>query len=86
MQPDITWRNWLMVAALGLIWGSSFMVVEVALTGISPFGLQRLGSPLEHSNSLGVDDSQAGVFPDGQNRMAQHRGHWCAQLSLLFPA
>ena len=39
MQPDITWRNWLMVAALGLIWGSSFMVVEVALTGISPFWL-----------------------------------------------
>jgi len=28
-----------MVAALGLIWGSSFMVVEVALTGISPFWL-----------------------------------------------
>ena len=39
MQPDITWRNWLMVATLGLIWGSSFMVVEVALTGISPFWL-----------------------------------------------
>jgi drug/metabolite transporter (DMT)-like permease len=39
MQPDITWRNWVMVAALGLIWGSSFMVVEVALTGISPFWL-----------------------------------------------
>ena len=39
MQPEITWRNWMMVGLLGLIWGSSFMVVEIALAGITPFWL-----------------------------------------------
>jgi len=31
--------DWLMVAALGLIWGSTFLVVEKALLGITPFWL-----------------------------------------------
>ena len=79
MQPDITWRNWLMVAALGLIWGSSFMVVEVALREFR-FLACSVSVTFGHSNSLGVDVIRQAFFPDGQNRMAQHRGHWCAQL------
>jgi len=31
--------DWLMVAALGLVWGSTFMVLELALRGITPFWL-----------------------------------------------
>ncbi len=34
-----TGRSWLMVAALGLIWGSTFMVIEVTLRGITPLWL-----------------------------------------------
>ena len=35
MQPpvDITAKSWGMVAVLGLIWGSTFLVIEVALEG-----------------------------------------------------
>jgi drug/metabolite transporter (DMT)-like permease len=71
MQPDITWRNWLMVAALGLIWGSSFMVVEVALTGISPFWLAA--SRVTFGTLLTVlvwMISGRRFFSDGKNRMA----------------
>ncbi len=38
-QPDITGRSWIMVAILGLTWGGTFMVTEVALRGITPFWL-----------------------------------------------
>jgi len=38
-QSSPTGHSWLMVAALGLIWGSTFMVIEVALKGITPFWL-----------------------------------------------
>lgn len=39
MTPDITRASWLMVLALGLTWGATFMVIEIALTGITPFWL-----------------------------------------------
>ena len=38
-SPDISRRDWIMVAALGLIWGSTFLVIEIALRGITPFWL-----------------------------------------------
>ncbi|MGR3762114.1 DMT family transporter [Roseobacteraceae bacterium NS-SX3] len=38
-MPEIAGRYWLMIAALGLIWGSTFMVIELALQGITPFWL-----------------------------------------------
>lgn len=34
--PDITRTSWLMVALLGLTWGSTFLVIELALKGIGP--------------------------------------------------
>ncbi len=36
-QPQILPRHWAMVATLGLTWGATFVVVEVALRGITPF-------------------------------------------------
>ncbi|MCT4559655.1 MAG: DMT family transporter [Pelagimonas sp.] len=37
--PDITAKSWLMVCALGIIWGATFMFIAVALEGITPFWL-----------------------------------------------
>lgn len=37
--PEITYKSWLMVATLGFVWGGTFLVTEVALTGMTPFWL-----------------------------------------------
>lgn len=43
--PTITPFSWLMIAILGLTWGGTFLVTEVALTGMTPFWLaaSRIG-------------------------------------------
>jgi len=43
--PDITSKSWIMVIALGLTWGGTFLVIELALQGITPFWLaaSRIG-------------------------------------------
>lgn len=38
-SPEITAKSWLMIATLGLVWGATFMVIELALRGITPFWL-----------------------------------------------
>lgn len=38
-MPEIAGRYWLMTATLGFIWGATFMVIELALEGITPFWL-----------------------------------------------
>lgn len=38
-SPLITPRSWLMIALLGLVWGSTFLFIEIALRGITPFWL-----------------------------------------------
>lgn len=37
--PQITARSWLMIGLLGLTWGGTFMVIEIALEGLTPFWL-----------------------------------------------
>lgn len=37
--PQITGMSWLMIAILGLTWGGTFMVTEIALEGLTPFWL-----------------------------------------------
>lgn len=45
MTPVITRTSWIMVITLGIVWGATFMVIELALRGITPFWLTfvRLG-------------------------------------------
>ncbi|WP_174270214.1 DMT family transporter [Roseobacter litoralis] len=38
-QPRITATSWLMVAILGVTWGATFLVTEIALEGMTPFWL-----------------------------------------------
>jgi drug/metabolite transporter (DMT)-like permease len=38
-STTVTASSWLMIAVLGFTWGGTFMVIEVALTGITPFWL-----------------------------------------------
>jgi drug/metabolite transporter (DMT)-like permease len=37
--PQITATSWLMIATLGLTWGGTFMIIEIALEGMTPFWL-----------------------------------------------
>ena len=37
--PQITAVSWLMIGLLGLTWGGTFMVIEIALEGMTPFWL-----------------------------------------------
>ena len=38
-MPEITGKSWAMVTTLGLVWGGTFMVTEIALRGLTPFWL-----------------------------------------------
>lgn len=40
--PIITRASWIMIAVLGLVWGSTFMVIEIALEGVTPFWLATM--------------------------------------------
>lgn len=37
--PEITPASWLMILILGITWGGTFLVIELALPGIAPFWL-----------------------------------------------
>ena len=39
IAPDISAQHWLSISLLGLIWGSTFLVIEIALEGITPLWL-----------------------------------------------
>lgn len=38
-RPEITANSWAMIAILGFVWGGTFLVIELALVGITPFWL-----------------------------------------------
>lgn len=38
-MPEITGRHWAMIATLGFVWGSTFLLIELALEGMTPVWL-----------------------------------------------
>ncbi|WP_027259818.1 DMT family transporter [Leisingera aquimarina] len=38
-MPGIAPRYWMMIAALGFVWGATFLLIKLALEGITPFWL-----------------------------------------------
>ncbi|MEY8880282.1 DMT family transporter [Donghicola sp. XS_ASV15] len=38
-MPEVTLKSWIMVLTLGCVWGGSFLGIEIALRGITPFWL-----------------------------------------------
>ena len=38
-MPEITGKSWAMVGTLGFVWGGTFLVMSLALEGITPFWL-----------------------------------------------
>jgi Permeases of the drug/metabolite transporter (DMT) superfamily len=67
--PNITPASWIMVGILGFVWGSTFMVIEIALTGISPFWLATFRltiAALVMAAFWGVDGFRMGTEPDNK--------------------
>ena len=53
-EIKINRSSWLMIAALGVIWGATFPVIELALQGITPFWLASARIGLATVLTLGV--------------------------------
>ena len=67
--PNITRASWIMVGVLGFVWGSTFMVIEIALTGIAPFWLAtfRLAiAAMVMAVFWGKDGFKMGTDPDNK--------------------
>ena len=52
--PQITLKSWLMIATLAFIWGGTFMVTEIALTGVPPFWVASARVGLGAAVMLGI--------------------------------
>ena len=39
LENSINTRHWVMVSSLGVVWGSTFLFIELALQGITPLWL-----------------------------------------------
>lgn len=69
--PNITRASWIMVGVLGFVWGSTFMVIEIALTGITPFWLATFRltiAAMVMAVFWGKDGFKMGTDPDNRPR------------------
>lgn len=86
MQPQITPRSWLMVAILGFVWGATFVLVEIALRGISPFWLAtyRLGIAALMLGGIWTA-LRCPLALDPQNRPKPWQYLWSGAISSALP-
>lgn len=67
--PEITPASWIMVGILGFVWGSTFMVIEIALTGVTPFWLATFRltiAAIVMAAFWGADGFKMGSDPDNK--------------------
>lgn len=69
-QPTLT--NWLSIAALGLIWGATFMVVAIALEGYGPLTVACARTTLGAAALLMLMRVLARPLPDFTPRMVKY--------------
>lgn len=70
--PQITWKSWAMVTTLGLTWGGTFIVTEIALEGMTPFWLSAGRITLATFLMLGIWRALGGkLFAAPPNKMTK---------------
>lgn len=79
-------RHWIMVATLGLVWGATFMFIELALVGITPFWLAAWRLTLGAALMLVIWRAMGGRYHIGNDP----RPRWpyvliCGVLSTVVP-
>ncbi|MEM8579677.1 MAG: DMT family transporter [Pseudomonadota bacterium] len=79
-------RHWLMIATLGLVWGATFMFIELALAGITPFWLAAWRLTLGAALMLVIWRAMGGRYLTGHDP----RPRWpyvliCGVLSTVLP-
>lgn len=71
--PNITTRSWIMLMILGVTWGGTFLVIEIALRGMPPFWLATCRITFAALLSVGIWQMRGGkLFAaslDGQQRL-----------------
>ncbi len=72
MTQQPTLFNWLSVAALGLIWGATFMVVAIALEGYGPLTVACARVTLGAVALLGLMRIMGRPLPDMTGRLAKY--------------
>lgn len=78
--------DWLMVAALGLTWGGTFMVIEIALEGITPFWLAAARITFAALLTTALWQWQGGkLFDAPPDRLAKWRLSMVSLLSSALP-
>lgn len=66
--PEITTNSWVMIFVLGLVWGGSFLFVELALEGITPFWLAATRILLAGAVTTAIWQARGGVLFQSEAR------------------
>lgn len=73
-SPNITPASWIMVASLGFVWGGTFLLISIALEGMSPFWLAAYRIAFATALTVAVWQARGGQFHLSEER------NWPAML------
>ncbi len=83
--PQITAKSWAAVMLLGLVWGASFMFIELALPGITPFWLAAYRIILASIVTTFAWRLRGGVFYKTDVRASWPLMFWVSAMSSALP-